>query len=1110
MTRDGEAMTTDSGKTQGPPPTATLTAATDMLQAGTRLSGRYRIVEVIGVGAMGVVYRARDEELDVELALKLLRPTADGQSDSVERFRREILLARQVSHPNVVRIHDIGQDGDIIFLTMDLVGGNTLHERLAEGPLTIDETVRIGAQIADALHAAHDRQVVHRDLKPANILLGDDGRAYVTDFGVARSIDEPSLTVAGRVFGTPDYLSPEQVRGDPLDGRSDLYALGLILCQAMTGRLPFSGETTEETLAQRSVGRVLDPLSLDSRLPRWLGRVIQRCLARDPGDRYPNGAALARDLKRGTAARKWRRRSLQGLAAAGVLLAASVSAWWFWPAPGPMSESGPIERVAVLPLANATAHEELDWVSRTLAETVANALAERPELQVADTMRVLRTLQNLRLSPDQLGSTELRQLAELLDVSRILHGQVSGEPERVQVELVMHSADARPQSRLTTVVPEGGLRAVASEWLDELTGALNSGDIAERELVLPTVDEQASQAYDRGVHHLIRGDSVAAVAPLEQAVENSPDYFLAWSRLAEAYRDSGRHERSLEASSRAIELLPDSRTRQSLWARARHARLIGDTEQASDLLSRLMEAYPNDVEARYALAELEGEMGEFASASILLNQVIERDPNHPRAWFLLGKFAILSGNARQAAEDYLVRALVVQNRVGSEQGRGEVLNAMGIAHEHLGELDLAEDYFHSAAELRESAGDRRGLASTLTNLSRLALINGRYDTARANLQEALDISEALGDTPGMATLFNEFGLLEEEVGNYAASLSNYREALRLRRQLGWDHAIAESENNIAFAYLMLGEYDNAGLFARNALEFYRQHDDVRGEMTALQTLGQLHTARGEWSEAQRLFLSALEISRETDQPFSEAAVEGSLGRLARYQGRFAAALESYDRAIEMLEDLDDVRGVAEFSLWRAELLQHLGQRELAGDTLERTADLINEGGNLSQKAMLASLREAHDRAARLAHESGSPVKQLQMRLAEMRDDPSMTVADAEAAVREAERLGHHLYRLRALDLLATRQLGQGEAEAAMDTARRALRPPSAVEPWAEAWRLHHNMARAAERLGDESLQEAALARMGEEQERVLRGLPAGYADGFRRRIDQEVAHVGQP
>ncbi|PYQ68198.1 MAG: hypothetical protein DMF54_01775 [Acidobacteria bacterium] len=295
----------------GPAATVTSVDVTRRFAPGTLVAGRYRVAGIAGVGGMGVVYRARDEELGVETALKVLRPDLGSDPAVVERFRSELRLAREVSHKNVVRIHDIGEHEGLRFLTMRYVPGRSLSDVLEkEGPMSPERAVAITRQVASALEEAHRAGVIHRDLKPGNILLDRDDTAYITDFGIARSLTRDGLTRAGAVVGTPDYLSPEQIAGDPVDGRTDLYALGIVLYEMLTGELPFRPGSQAEMLGQRLAGRARDVSETGVRAPAWLA--IRRGGIPTPAPFWTTSTAGRSDValpaRSRSAPRSWSRR----------------------------------------------------------------------------------------------------------------------------------------------------------------------------------------------------------------------------------------------------------------------------------------------------------------------------------------------------------------------------------------------------------------------------------------------------------------------------------------------------------------------------------------------------------------------------------------------------------------------------------------------------------------------------------------------------------------------------------------------------------------------------------------------------------------------------------
>src|ERR1700730_4666022 len=273
---------------------------TTALLPGSDFGTRYRIEGLLGQGGMGRVYKAYDKDLDRTVALKVVRQGVMGETDALKRFKQELVLASKISHKNILRIHDMGEVGDVKFITMAYVEGQDLHGILRDNPkLPLDRILRYSAQLAEALAAAHAEGVVHRDLKPQNILVNKEDQIFVSDFGLAKSFEEGAIgmTRTGAFLGTPRYMSPEQVEGKPADQRSDLYAYGFILYEMVTGDVPFTGETTLKVMYQRIQEKPKSPKLVNPSLPNWLVRLIMRCLEKDPASRYQNAYEILADLQ---------------------------------------------------------------------------------------------------------------------------------------------------------------------------------------------------------------------------------------------------------------------------------------------------------------------------------------------------------------------------------------------------------------------------------------------------------------------------------------------------------------------------------------------------------------------------------------------------------------------------------------------------------------------------------------------------------------------------------------------------------------------------------------------------------------------------------------------
>src|SRR5436190_7027175 len=297
-----------------------------LLPIGSILANRYEILQMLGEGGMGAVYKARDNELDRVIALKVIRPELASNPEILQRFKQELVLARQVTDRNIIRIFDLGEADGIRFITMEYVEGTSLYQVLQEqGKLPVKDAAEIIEQVLTGLKAAHREGVIHRDLKPGNIMRDPQGRILVMDFGLARSLESDGMTKTGAVLGTMEYMSPEQAMGAALDQRSDLFTVGLIFFELLTGKMPFRADSALASLLKRVHERAISISSLDNQIPGDVAKIVAKGLEREPAQRYQTAQEMIDDLQR------W-----QGAgAAASLKFSASQRPWgqtipWQW------------------------------------------------------------------------------------------------------------------------------------------------------------------------------------------------------------------------------------------------------------------------------------------------------------------------------------------------------------------------------------------------------------------------------------------------------------------------------------------------------------------------------------------------------------------------------------------------------------------------------------------------------------------------------------------------------------------------------------------------------------------------------------------------------------
>ncbi|NNE60994.1 MAG: tetratricopeptide repeat protein, partial [Woeseia sp.] len=973
----------------------------------------------------------------------------------------------------------------------------------------------------------HRNDIVHRDVKPANVLVAPD-RAYLTDFGIARTMQPGGMTKTGEIVGTLDYLSPEQAMGKEIDGRSDIYALGLLLYEMLQGKRPFTGETAEEVLAQRTLASPRDLGKIAKKAGPAIRRIVERCLAVDPAERYQTADELVADLRAGGAARRWRWSPKPTALLVAALTAVGAAGLWYslstpndvaLQEPAEVTEAAPL---AVLPFAIADTTGELDDFSQVLTELLGDRLADSSDLTVISSQRVASTLRDLQLRSDSLLPADRKLLGELLDADYL----VSGRVQKLDTNFQLIAQLQRAGSGETLYRAEVELASVAQlfDGIDELAAALRLNldaapgvPLAEQQKVAP----QALALYAEGVELLSNGSTREAITPLESAVRAAPDFAQAWDRLAQARAEAGRDSAAISAARKAVAALNNQSGRGAELIRARAAAIDGDLEDATARLESLLKEYPADGEAQLMLAEIYGDAGRYKDAEAVLQTLVSESPNHPQAWFLLGKFAILAGDSRRAADDFLVKALVVQNRLDNAKGRADALNALGIAYQGIGQLTEATRYYREALTLREAIGDERGVAAVLANLARVDLHEGRIDAAREGLVAARDRLVRIGDRWTNANLENELGYLEESTGSFSEALDHYREALRLRNDLGDQRALAESFNNVGYTYYLLGEYDNAVIFIDRSLATYKETGNNEGIMLASQSKGILEIARGRYDDALKALLESLQISRDLGDKQAEGIAEGYVGQARHLQGRFAASAASFESALTKLDSLGDNLGVAEFSLLDAELSLDAGLIDRARAAIERAKSLLTSDDNNARNAFLSRVEGTlYDRVAepsvaeeklqeslQLAQASGERLAILKSRLAlaasHTRADSGTDaqLAELRSLSTAAEKMGHGLLRYEAGAALAQANIIAENLSDAEDVLRRTLQPPRGAAEYHRKFRLHAMLAEVFELQGQaaaaaaewqlaEAAVNSALAMQNDAQRAKFQELPA--------------------
>ncbi len=632
--------------------------------------GQYRLVSLLGAGGMGEVFLAEDTRLGRKVALKLLPARFTQNTERLRRFQQEARSASALNHPHILTIYDFGRVGSTHYIASEFVEGETLRQLVSRETLPVPTVLEIASQVASALNVAHEAGIVHRDIKPENLMLRRDGYAKVLDFGLAKLTEQRVIsseartqvnTEAGTVMGTANYMSPEQARGVPLDARTDIWSLGVVIYEMMSGRTPFAEQTVTDTIISVLQKEAL-PLSQYVRnVPAELERIVQKCLAKDPAQRYQSAEHLASELKnlqreltsgsqptlvspsnRSTATRA---RVLLAAAVAALLVTALVYILLTRNTSNsfPAFSRPDIKSLAVLPLENLSGDPAQEYFADGMTEAVIANLARISALRVISRTSVMQY---------KGVHKPLTEIAKELNVDAIIEGSVqrSGDRAQVTVQLI----DAKTDRHLWAQTYQRDLRdvlALQSEVAQAVTAEIKiTLTPAEQSHMAKTrkVNPEAYDAYLRGKFHFNRyteADSEKGIQLLERAVALDPDSAESHAALALAYQykfnnfnpeQKELQEKTFVETQKALGLDPDladayiARGRMA-WVHATHFR----HEDAIHDYQRALSLNPNSDEALLQLGQVYGHIGIFQKAHDYLQKAIAINPANVRArWFI--------------------------------------------------------------------------------------------------------------------------------------------------------------------------------------------------------------------------------------------------------------------------------------------------------------------------------------------------------------------------------------------------------------------------------------------------------------------------------------------
>jgi eukaryotic-like serine/threonine-protein kinase len=892
-------------------------ARNQQLSESQVLAGRFRIVRYIAGGGMGEVYEAEDQELRERVAVKTIRPDILVQPNAMARFKREVYLARKVTHPNVCRIFDLfrhkpegGSERDeIVFISMELLRGKTLAARVKDGVrMSMSEALPLVGQMASALAAAHDVGIVHRDFKPGNVVLvagsGTSGeRAVVTDFGLAlqslASDEGVSVSTGQGILGTPAYMAPEQLEGRPATNASDIYALGLVIYEMVTGGRAFTGDNPLSSAFKRLSEPPRPPRDFAPDLSTACEAVILRCLARDPAERFASArdvtTALAENSPQPITAltiiprpviphptgvplrAKTSRSAVAKISAALILIALAAVGTYEWRTLHPAVQ--PV--VVVAGFKNNSGDPAYDWLATDLSETFTADLGASTGVQTVPTDELARVRTEFSIAPAQnLDSGNLSKVRQAVGANYVLLGSYRIHAESPEKNLTLDLRLEDSNEKILNTFHQSGsetdygrlVTAVAAEVRDKLGKAgLPAGEASQLQNLYPN-NPEARKLYFEALDKLRSLDATAALDLLKKAAQQEPDNVAIHSALADTWSLLKHDPEAADEAKKAADLagktpLPFENI---VLARARAEEMTQDWDAAIKDYSLL---FPHYQQLNYGLqlAKVQAEGSKPKAALDTLNQLAGLRPPM---------------NSDPRIEIARAKVYATMNNFS-----GELRSAQSA---------LSEAQTRNAKLMQANA--ERELCWAHRNL-------GHVEDAIAACNQAETLFSAFGDSANAAVALNDVATWLLDRGRFAEAKQQYERVIQIQRKAGAQKDLAGANVNMALVLVNMGKPQEAEDYIDTALKVSQSIHDKEDEARAHLLRGQVLSTAGHSAEADEEYRKALALAQELGSTGIEAT---ALSNLAQSQSETDSgnALRTYEKVLQLRRANGDPTAVA--------------------------------------------------------------------------------------------------------------------------------------------------------------------------------------------------------
>ena len=939
--------------------TETIETPKEELTSGSTFAGRYQIIEELGKGGMGRVYKVLDKEVNAKVALKLIKPEIASDKKTIERFRNELKVARDIAHKNVCRMYDLGKEAGAYYITMEFVPGEDLKSFIRRsGLISVGKAISIANQVCEGLLEAHRLGVVHRDLKPQNIMIDKEGNARIMDFGIARSLRAKGITGAGVMIGTPDYMSPEQVDGKEADQRADIYSLGVILYEMVTGRVPFEGDTPFSIGVKQKSEVPRPPKEINEQIPDGLNLVILKCMEKDKDKRFQSVGELHSELmslekgvpttERIVPERKpltsreitvqfsMKKAFIPALIIIAVAIIAVIT-WQLLPqkaaTPIPPSDK---PSLAIIYFENNTGDQSLDHWRKALSELLTADLSQSKYLTVMSGDKLYNILEEMNLlEAKSYSSKDLEEVGTSGGVENIVRGSYTKAGDTFRINITIQ------KTKTGELISSEGVEGKGEEGLfamvDELTKKIKSNfELTEEEISsdfdkevgkITTSSPEAYKYYSEGRKYHLAGENRKSIELMERAITIDPEFAMAFRSMGISYSNLGLLTERKKYIQEALKLVD------RLSERERYI-IEGDYYWESEATydktiaayEKILELYPEDSIVNHNLAVIYGMIEEYDKAiqkyEALTNAKDESVISHTQ---LAESYAAkgMYDKAKKIVMDYIDNisdhAFARQALVYLYIDLGELDQAMvetekaiylnpthyenlilkGNIYYYQGDLEKAEEEYQKLRLSKEPLGQNFGIV----NLLFLNLSQGKFEKATHLYKQGVELTRKLGQKLWEArwhlsgsNFYRRFGYLEE-------ALKECNEAWKIAEEIRDTRDQRRALYNKGLVLLEMGAIEEAKKAADDLKDMVEKGMRKKSIRFHHHLKGMAEFKEGNYSKAIDYFNDALFL--ESYGPLSKRAdFINSLALAYKKAGNSEKAIEEYERIISLTSGRD--------------------------------------------------------------------------------------------------------------------------------------------------------------------------------------------------------------